>query len=41
MKREGLKKREGMGVSSSDERQKVIWWIGREVDLLSEADEGK
>lgn len=30
-----------MGVHSSTEREKVIWQIGREVDLLSEADEGE
>lgn len=28
-------------MSSSDERQKVVWPIGRGVDLVSEADEGE
>lgn len=40
MKRESLKRRR-LSSSNEDRRGKMIWLIGREVDLLSKADEGK
>lgn len=40
MKRESLKRRR-LSSSNEDGGGKMIWQIGREVDLLSKADEGK